>query len=328
LPVFASGDPDKKSNMTEKPALLDTLKAMDSKIVYETYQNNNWDLFTVNANGSNPVNLTNTPTEHEMYAHVSPNGKMICFTVDAETENGKVRCVYRMNIDGTGRQLVSRKARQACWSPDSKTIAFLKSKYDKFQLNDYATKGIFFYDVATGKVRAHPANDKIHHLYNICWSSNDKWMVATVHAGMGHSHTTLAIQVDGKKIVNLKTGGCRPDLSPDGKQMVWGRTDYVIGLADIDLDGPEPSLSNIRDFIVETVHIYHVEWSPDGKYLCYSRGPGGRVLARGPGTSAGHSEIVGVSGRWDLCITPVEGERIYATITNGKGTQKEADWYR
>ena len=52
------------------------------KIVYESFQDNNWEIMMVNADGSNPVNLTHTPEVNELYPHVSPDGKKICFVVD------------------------------------------------------------------------------------------------------------------------------------------------------------------------------------------------------------------------------------------------------
>ncbi len=325
-PVFSSDEKAPESIMKLSPDLLDKLKNAESKIVYETYQENNWELFVMNADGSNPVNLTKTPDVHEMYPHVSPDGTKICFTVDEEKSGAKIRYVYMMNMDGTGRTKVAQRARQACWGPDSKTIAYLKSKYDKFQINDFATQGIVFYNTETKETREHPNKD-IHHLYNICWSKNGQWIVATVHAGMGYQHTNLAIEVNGGKVYDLGLDGCRPDLSPDGKQIAWGLSDNIIAVADIDLESSVPKVSNQRNVIVDDKHVYHTEWSPDGKYICYSRGPGGRTEADGPGTNLGIAELVGVRGQWGLCVTPVTGERVYAELTPGLGTFKESDWF-
>ena len=50
------------------------LKDVPFKIVYETYRETegrqNWELYLINADGSNPINLTNTPDVDEMYPHV------------------------------------------------------------------------------------------------------------------------------------------------------------------------------------------------------------------------------------------------------------------
>ncbi len=84
-----------------------TLKQVPTRIVYETWQDNNWELFTVRADGSEMANLTKTPALHELYPHVSPDGTKICFVCDEGTGAGKIRNVYVMNLDGTDRKLVA-----------------------------------------------------------------------------------------------------------------------------------------------------------------------------------------------------------------------------
>ena len=46
-------------------SLRERLKASPFKIAYESYVNDNWEIFAMNADGSSPVNLTKTPGEHE-----------------------------------------------------------------------------------------------------------------------------------------------------------------------------------------------------------------------------------------------------------------------
>jgi Tol biopolymer transport system component len=155
------------------------LKEIPFKIVYETYRNTNgkenWELYLINADGSEPVNLTNTPDVDEMYPHASPDGGKICFVADERTEKEKVRNVYYMNIDGSGRVKIAQNARQPCWSPDGKVIAYLKGEFERYTIKDYATKGLFFYDIETGKHTEHP-NKNLRHLYNICWSPDGNWL--------------------------------------------------------------------------------------------------------------------------------------------------------
>ena len=104
-----------------------------------------------------------------------------------------IRCATSnyMNLDGTGRVKVADNARQPCWSPDSKTIAYLEGEFERYTTRDFATKELIFYDLATGTHTPHPNKD-LHHLYNICWSPDGNWFVATVHGGMGHDHAILA----------------------------------------------------------------------------------------------------------------------------------------
>ena len=140
----------------EAEELADELAGYAHRIVYETFRDDNWELFVTSADGSESVNLTQTPEINELYAHASPDGTKIAFVVDEGTGASKVRNVYWMNMDGTGRTLVAENARQECWKSDGTAIAYLKGESDQFTYTDYATTGIVVYDLATGRRRQHP----------------------------------------------------------------------------------------------------------------------------------------------------------------------------
>jgi len=244
------------------------LKTLPFKIAYECYLNDNWEIFVMNPDGSEAVNLTQTPAEHEHYPQISPDGTKICFAVDRGEGREAVRSLYLMDIDGGHRKKLVDNAREQFWSPDSKLIGFLTQEYSKFNVMDYYTKGMSFYDLATGNIEPHQNSTNLHHLYNPCWSSNGKWIAATVHAGMGVGHAMLLIEAHGTKIINLKIPGCRPCISPDSKQIAWGAGDHEIAAASIDLNSDEPAISfpwrlRIKD---RNNEIYHVDWSPDSRF--------------------------------------------------------------
>ena len=75
-----SGWPDLRKTPWPKSEL--NLKQTPFKIVYETLRTTNgkenWELYLVNADGSDPVNLTNTPDVDEMYSHASPSRAPCC----------------------------------------------------------------------------------------------------------------------------------------------------------------------------------------------------------------------------------------------------------
>ncbi|MCD6508720.1 PD40 domain-containing protein [Candidatus Poribacteria bacterium] len=291
------------------------------KIVYETYRDNNWEIFMMNADGSNPINLTHTPDVDELYPHVSPDGTKICFVVDEGKGESKVRNVYYMNIDGTGRTKVAENARQPCWSPDGGKIAYLKGEFDRFTYLDYATKGLFIYDLKTGKHVQHP-NKKLYHLYNICWSPDGNWFVATVHAGMGYKHAILAIEANGTRVFDLGIPGCRPDISPDGKRIAWGADDWTLAVGDLDLTSSAPKVTNRRGLIKSSkpMKIYHIDWSPDGRYVAFSRGPMRKTLKFAP-------EMVGIKAEgWNICVADARRENRWVAITTDGRCNKEPDW--
>src|SRR5262245_35979856 len=73
---------DEKSAAPESKELLAELKTYSHKIVYESNRDGNFDLYVVNADGSNPVNLTRTPDVDELYPKPSPDSTRICFVAD------------------------------------------------------------------------------------------------------------------------------------------------------------------------------------------------------------------------------------------------------
>ncbi len=319
--------------------LKDNLKDSPFKIAYETYVDDNWEIFVMNADGSNPVNLTKTPKEHEHYPQVSPDGSKICFSVDEGEGREAVRSLYVMDIDGTKRKKLVDHAREPFWRPDSKVIGFLPQEYSKFNVIDYYTKGMSFYDLATGQIEEHPNSTNLHHLYNPSFARNGKWIVSTVHAGMGYSHAILAIEAKGTNIIDLKIPGCRPCISPDGKQIAWGSGDHEVVLAPIDLEAETPSVGTWRLRIKDkTNETYHVDWSPDSRTVSLSRGPASKGDPTKTGTFQSACEIVGVyAAGWNLCAVSAEREGLVdlnaapdtdcTMLTTNGFSNKESAWF-
>ncbi|HEV2393397.1 MAG TPA: hypothetical protein VG146_13675 [Verrucomicrobiae bacterium] len=316
------------------------LKTLPFKIAYECYVNNNWEIFVMNADGSNPVNLTRTPNVHEHYPQISPDGRKICFCVDEGEGRDAVRSLYVMDINGKRRRKLVDHAREPFWSPDSKVIGFLPQEFPKFNVMDFYTSGMSFYHLATGQIEPQVNSTNLHHLYNPSWSRNGKWIVATVHAGMGFEHTILAIEAHGTNIINLKIPGCRPCLSPDGEQIAWGAGDHEIATAPISLDSACPAVGEwglrVKD---ETNKIYHVDWSPDNRFLSFSRGPDGEGDPNLPGTFQAACEIVGVRAEgWNLCAVSAERQGVldmnnpaetgFLMLTTNGCSNKEPAWFR
>ena len=323
-PVADDGhSPSASAGHTAGPSadLLEELHKVPYKIVFETHREGNWDLFMVDADGSRPRNLTRTPHVNEMYPHVSPDGKRVSFVVDEGDGDAKSRNVYFMNLDGTGRTRAAANAREPFWSPDGNAIVYLKGEFERFTVTDYASKGLFLYDPATRRETAHP-NASLHHLYNVCATADGRWFVATVHAGMGEGHAILAINATGRKVHNLRIPGCRPDISADGKRIAWGCDDFTLRVGELDFTGPEPKVVRQRDVIksAKPIETYHVDWSPDGKYLAFSRGPTRKTLGPAP-------EMIGVQAPgWNICVADANATNRYVALTADGQSNKEPDW--
>ena len=318
----------------------DRLKTLPFKIACESYIQGNWEIFVMDADGSNPVNLTRTPSEHEHYPQVSPDGAKICFSVDRGEGRDAVRSLYIMDFDGRNRRKLADNAREPFWSPCGKVIGFLPQEFPKFNVIDYFTKGMSFYDLETGKITPHTNSAKLHHLYNPSFAPNGKWIAATVHAGMGADHAILLIEANGERIINLKIPGCRPCLSPDGKQIAWGAGDHEIAAAPLDTDAAQPAVGPWRVHIKDEKNkIYHVDWSPDSRFLSISRGPDGEGDLTKPGTFHAACEIVGVHAEgWNLCAVSAERNGVldlnaateaqFTMLTTNGCSNKEPAWFK
>jgi len=324
----------------DQPALRDRLKATPFKIAYEAYTDGNSDIFVMNADGSGKVNLTHSPNQQEHYPQVSPDGSKICYTVDTGEGREAVRSLWVMNVDGSGQKRIAENAREPFWSPDGKVIGYLPQEYAKFNVIDYYTKGMMYYHVEDGKVEAHPNTEKLRHLYHPRFSPNGKWVVATVHGGMGFSHAILLIEAHGDKIINLKIPGCRPSISPDGKHIAWGPGDHELDTASLDTDSETPAVG-LRDLRIQDKKnkIYHIAWSPDGKFVSFSRGPDGEGDLTKVGTFQAACEIIGVYAKdWNLYAAPADYNGILkideATdadllqLTSDGNSNKEPFWFK
>jgi hypothetical protein len=193
--------------------------------------------------------------------------------------------------------------------------------------------------LTTGQITSHPNSTNLHHLYNPSFARNGKWIVATVHAGMGFDHAILALEANGNKIINLKIPGCRPCLSPDGKQIAWGSGDHQLVAAPIDLESDSPTVGRWRFQIQDkTNETYHVDWSPDSRFLSFSRGPASKGDPSKPGTFQSACEIVGVyATAWNLYAVSAEREGVVdlnhaseadlMTLTTNGFSNKESAWF-
>lgn len=320
-------------------SLRTRLHSLPFKIAYESYTNDNWEIFVTNADGSNPVNLTRTPDQHEHYPQASPDGSKICFSVDTGEGREAVRSLWVMDSDGRNRKKLVDHAREPFWSPDSRRIGFLPQEFPKFNVIDFYTRGMSFYELASGRIVPHPNSTNLHHLYNPSFAPNGRWIVTTVHAGMGYDHAILAIEAAGTNIVNLGIPGCRPCLSPDGKQIAWGSGDHEVVAAPINLDTNHPTVGEwrlrIRD---KTNATYHVDWSPDSRFLSLSRGPSTEGDPTKRGTFQSACEIVGVyAPGWNLLAVPAERSGVidletatesdFTDLTTNGCSNKESTWF-
>ena len=319
----------------QSDALRSRLKAYRHRIAYEAFHDGNWDLFVMNADGSNPTSLTRTPDVDEMYPKASPDGTKICFVADTGKGTARMRSVCLMNVDGTGRIVVREKARWPCWRPDGKVIAYLNCKPGPYTTNHAATKGMCFYDLATHKHTPH-VNAKIERALCPSWSPDGKWFVCTAAGGMGYGFSIVAFEANGTGhglLVTSKRGAwqCRPDFGPDGRRIAYAKATgtgpkdkiFMIESAGIDLTGPKPKLTDLHQVATTPwpTELYHADWSSDGEYIVYARGP--REMSR---MKPQRAVIAIEAPGWNICVANAKAKNEWVALTTDGSSNKEPDW--
>lgn len=217
----------------------------------------NYDVYTMNADGSDLRNLTKTPDDVARGASQgppvwSPDGTMLAF----EGDDGKTDGLYVMNADGTGFRWLAEGGRPV-WSPDGSRIVFTM----RSGLYTIASDGT----VTTQLTNAPGWDDEPS------WSP-DGSRIAFVR-GDGGVNSVLVMAADGSdphQVFQQKGVYPRQPLwSPDGTQLLLeAETTTAHGNYDlylVDADG-----SRWTDLTQTTERVENSPvWSPDGSLIAY-----------------------------------------------------------
>jgi Tol biopolymer transport system component len=224
------------------------------KIAFRSYRDGNYEIYVMNADGSEPKRLTNSP-DSDLDPSWSPDGKKIAFT----SSTFVYRDIYVMNADGSEQKRLTNSPGSdldPSWSPDGKKIAFYSGsarKQDIYVMNADGSE--------QKNLTNSPAMDE-----NPSWSP-DGTKIAFVSTGDLYNDIHV-MNVDGseqKKLTNNSVFNddlsCRyedPSWSPDGKKITF--TSSTFASRDIyvmNADGSEQKkLRNSPDFEINPC------WSP------------------------------------------------------------------
>ena len=109
------------------------------KILFTSSRDGNSDIYMMNPDGSEQVNLTQHPAS-DISAVWSPTGEQILFVSDRR--GTRVRDLYLMDADGSNvRRVFKRKAKgrrtSPAWSPDGKQFAYSYTDWDRGEFGLY-----------------------------------------------------------------------------------------------------------------------------------------------------------------------------------------------
>ncbi len=219
-------------------------------------------LFAMNVDGSNPVQLTRDDADHEDPAW-SPDGTKIAFVLVAGGRNS----IAVMKADGTSVEVLTPKEQNTIhpnWSSDSKRVIYCtnddlqppKKNTSEIYVVDIETKN--FSPLITGGINTYAS-----------WSPDMKQIVFRKIIGDGNSEVFLA-NGDGSGLRNLTNNNFFdgwPAWSPDGKTIAFAsnRRGHGYQIFVMDADG-----SNVRLVANTEGRGTAPRWSPDGKTIYFT----------------------------------------------------------
>jgi TolB protein len=89
-----------------------------------------FDILVINADGTNPVNLTNTTQFNEGAPAWSPNGRRIAFSSNRGSQNSNSN-IWVMDADGSNPRMVTTAVghnTEPAWTPDSRRLVFQSTR--------------------------------------------------------------------------------------------------------------------------------------------------------------------------------------------------------
>ncbi len=109
-------------SQTSSAADVTAIKVAESRIVFDSLRDNNYEIYIMNGDGSGQSNLTNNAAQ-DFNPSISPDGSRIAFVSDRAGSNE----IYIMNADGTGQTRLTDDPAvdlDPCFSPDGSKIAY------------------------------------------------------------------------------------------------------------------------------------------------------------------------------------------------------------
>jgi hypothetical protein len=203
------------------------IKTKDGKIAFVVFLGVNIEIFTMNPDGSNRVNVTNHPAGDQTPSW-SPDGTQIAFCSD-RTGNGDI---YVMNADGTNViQLTTSTATDASpqWSHDGSKIAFRRGT-DVFVMNSDGS-GVLQLTTAFGldtnpqfspddtKIVFQSQRDGVNEIYLMNADGSNQTRLTE---GQGHNMTP-SFSPDGSRILLrriINQGNQLILMNPDGSNQI------------------------------------------------------------------------------------------------------------
>lgn len=234
-----------------------------NKIIFEDNPSGSYDIFMINIDGSNLINLTNTPDINEVRPRFTPNGSKVTYT---RSNGNNIQRMYTMDLNGNNQHeigiLPDMQISIATYSPQMDKLAFYS--YDDGDAE------IYVYDFSTEELIQLTFNSAIEWFPK--WSPDGEWVL--YQSKVSGIFKIYAIHPDGSDnhliLPNSNLEQCYPEISSNGEDLLfYGR---IGGYGGWDLFKIKPDGSDLQALTNNSsINHCHGSWSPDGQNIIYLR---------------------------------------------------------
>jgi Tol biopolymer transport system component len=231
----------------------------NGKIVFRTNRDGNAEIYTMNSNGTNRVDLTRDPAE-DVDPRWSPEGKRIVF---ASNRTGKYE-IYSMRADGSGLTqltLTSATNRRPAWTSDGRIL---------FQSGAFSNRAIYRMNAdGTGLQQLTPSSSD--NAYPAASPRGDRIAFSSLRSGTQRLYTMNAsggaVQLVTPAPPGPETADVEANWSPGANDLVFVRFDSFNGS---DLYAVHTDGSGLRQLTHTPDRVeFEPAWSPDGKQIVF-----------------------------------------------------------
>lgn len=251
------------------------LTAQESKIVFESYRDDNAEVYIMDVDGSNLVNLSSNPA-YDGVPSWSPDGQQIAFT--SERDNNPD--IYLMRPDGSEpTQLTDGGGYNVipAWSPDGSQILFASNRtYQEPREGGYlevpGNTKLWVID-ADGSSKPVKLTSRLGlDLYG-SWSPDGQSIVFMSMRDSNPEIYMLQPNKFQKNLTNNPASDLNPEWSPDGRKIAFmSDRDGNVEIFVLDLE--ENTLTNLTQ---NPASEGDPSWSPDGSKIAFTSDRDGNI---------------------------------------------------
>ncbi len=241
---------------TNTPTPTDTPipPAAAGRIAFHSYRDGNGEIYTMNADGTDPTRLTNDPA-FDGYSTWSPDGKRVAFF----SEHDGNQEIYIVNADDTGLTNLTKNSANdgdPAWSPDGQLIAFISDRDGNLEIYVMNADG-----TDQTRLTSDLASD-----YGPAWSPDGQHIA--FHSNRDGNYDVYVMKADGTGLTKLTDNPAddgSPAWSPGGQRITFDSyRDGNYEICVMNADGTDQT-----NLTSNPANDGAPAWSPDGQYIVF-----------------------------------------------------------